>query len=573
MNPMSQELIELPEYTPIQVPRARISEELGEVIFRQYKNEVDIEFPSPKTDWQWGLVSKGWVGYIPLTPELGLYLSPKIPLKNLFGMLEYAYRLSSFRFLDGSAECSSLEEFYEQIAKMLAKSVLSRGRKGFYRTYDPKSERLSYLCGRLNLQEVSQHPWEVNLECHYEDFTSDIEDNQILAWTLHKILLTGMCTEGSLPIIRLAYRTVQSFTSLKPFESKACIRRLYNRLNQDYSGMHSLCRFFLENSGPKLEIGTHAMIPFLVNTARLFELFVAEWLIAHMPPEFSLNSQEIVTLDQEGTIELKVDLVLYDARNGVPLCVLDTKHKTPDLWSKNDDISQMVTYALAKKCSLAVLIYPARPAAPIDVRTRDGDIRVKSLTFDLNRDLDLAGNEFLRELRIFLGDRITVPQIETSFTPKPDAKIVSHIPGIPWDERSLFQELESHCSPQEVEAARKIFEWAKINLPRFTWGEGRRLGSLMPVLDYNDNQYWPIGLWTNGSIEIQFQWLKTRPPFDSKLKRKEFLDRLNEIQGINIPDTMKDYRPKIPLSKLTDEVKLNQFLGVLEWFIDVIKTR
>jgi|GEM_PF-108905 len=440
MKLRSQELIELPEYIHKQVPRGKISEDIGEIIFRQYKNEVDIEFPSPKTEWQWELLSKGWVGYIPLTPELGLYLSPKVPLKNLFGMLEYAYKLNSIKFLNGSAECSSLEEFYEQIAKMLAMCVLGRGKRGFHRSYDPKSEQLPYICGRLDVQKAIQHPWDVNLECHYEDFTSDIEDNQILAWTIHKILLTGMCTENSLPTIRLAYRTVQGFASLKPFGPKACMRRLYNRLNQDYTGMHALCRFFLENSGPKHEVGDHTMIPFLINASRLFELFVAEWLKAHLSPEFSLKSQEVITLDQKGTIELQIDLVLYDELNGTPLCVLDTKYKAPDTKSKSDDVLQMVPYAVAKKCPLAILIYPAQLTTPIDVLTREGDIRVKSLTFALDKDLDQAGDEFIREL----CDLLQKPPVR-----EPNGVTKTRIPGSTWDEKSLFYELSLNCGPDE----------------------------------------------------------------------------------------------------------------------------
>jgi hypothetical protein len=41
----NQELIELREYSPENIPLEVISEDVGEIIFRQYKNQVDIEFP------------------------------------------------------------------------------------------------------------------------------------------------------------------------------------------------------------------------------------------------------------------------------------------------------------------------------------------------------------------------------------------------------------------------------------------------------------------------------------------------------------------------------------------------
>jgi 5-methylcytosine-specific restriction enzyme subunit McrC len=163
-----QKLIKLTEYIPNRFPRSEISDELGEFIFRQYKNQIAIEFPTPKTEWQWQLISQGWVGYIPITSEIGLYLSPKVPLKNLFGMLEYAYRLKSIRFMDGLVTCNSLDEFYDQIAKLLSERVLDRSKKGFHHSYNAKNEHLPYVCGRLDIRKAIQQPWDVNLKCRYE---------------------------------------------------------------------------------------------------------------------------------------------------------------------------------------------------------------------------------------------------------------------------------------------------------------------------------------------------------------------------------------------------------------------
>jgi hypothetical protein len=45
----------------------------------------------------------------------------------------------------------------------------------------------------------------------------------------------------------------------------------------------------LENSGPAHERGSQSMLPFLVNMTRLYELFVSEWLKAHLPDAISLR--------------------------------------------------------------------------------------------------------------------------------------------------------------------------------------------------------------------------------------------------------------------------------------------
>jgi 5-methylcytosine-specific restriction enzyme subunit McrC len=91
-------VIELVEYEPKQLDREDLPLDVGEALWRDYGNRVAVEFPSPKTGGKWQLTAQGWVGYIPLSEDLGLALRPKIGLSNLFRMLEYAYNLRSFEF-------------------------------------------------------------------------------------------------------------------------------------------------------------------------------------------------------------------------------------------------------------------------------------------------------------------------------------------------------------------------------------------------------------------------------------------------------------------------------------------
>jgi 5-methylcytosine-specific restriction enzyme subunit McrC len=368
---------------------------LGEAIWREYGSQVAVEFPSPKTDYQWELTARGWVGYIPLSSELGLSLQPRVSLDNLFRMLEYAYRLESFRFLDDLMGVHSLEEFYERLANILAKRVLDRSRQGFYRAYLPESEELPYVRGRLDVRRFIEKPWSAKLRCHYEEHTADVEENQILAWTLRRIARSGICSNRVQPTIRRAYRSLHGLASLQPFSPQDCVGRVYTRLNDDYHPMHALCRFFLEHSGPTHEVGDRTIMPFLVNMARLFELFVAEWLRAHLPQELMLSVQEKVSIGKAETIDFNIDLVLSDGLTGEPLCVLDTKYKKGD-GPKPSDIAQIVTYAEMKDCRRAILVYPFPLSKPLDHSV--GRIRVQSTAFRVQGDLEGHGRVFLDKL-------------------------------------------------------------------------------------------------------------------------------------------------------------------------------
>lgn len=391
----TRRVLELEEYTTLELDHSELAEPVAEAIWRQYGKQIVVESPSFMTGNKWRLTPQGWVGYIVLTDDLHLRLKPKVPIGNLFGMLEYAYKLP-IHLADGLVGCATLEEFYERLALILARRVLDRGRKGFYRAYVSESDRLPYVRGQLDTRQLITRPWEINLPCAFEEHTGDIADNQILAWTLQLIARSGLCTQRVLPTVRKAYRSIQAFVTPGQCVSDDCIGRLYNRLNEDYEPLHGLCRFFLEHSGPQLESGDRAMLPFLIDMNRLFELFVAEWLRTHLPRSHSVTTQEHVEITSAGGVEFVVDLVLYDAVKDRPVSVLDTKYKRPTTPS-SDDIEQVVAYAVSKRCGDAALIYPVALEKPLDTCV-GGQVNVKSQAFELDGDLDEAGTMLRSQL-------------------------------------------------------------------------------------------------------------------------------------------------------------------------------
>lgn len=388
-------IIELPEYETKEYGKDDIPEHIGKLIFDKYNKQVNIEFPTYKSANMWRLTNKGWVGYIPLQQDYGLSLKPKVSINNLFKMWEYAYKLKSFEYLDGITECDSIEGFYERLASILADLVLDRGRKGYYREYKDESCELSYISGRIDLNNIARKSWQPKVLCHYQEHTGDISENQVITWTLHTIAQSGICSERVLSKVRAAYRNLQNVASLESCTYKDCINRLYNRLNQDYQPMHILCRFFLEHCGPSLDSGEHIMLPFLVNMARLYELFISEWLKAKLPEYIQLKTQERVQIGDFGELSFLIDLVLYDVSSMNAIAVLDTKYKNPDTPSQAD-INQIVTYALSQNVNKAILVYPGQLKIPFTWGIKG--ILVQSQTFDIGQDLDQAGEYFLKEI-------------------------------------------------------------------------------------------------------------------------------------------------------------------------------
>ena len=135
-----------------------------------------------------------------------------------------------------------------------------------------------------------------------------------------------------------------------------------------------------------------------------------------------------------------------------------------------------------------------------------------------------------------------------------------------WDEQSLFADLLERRGPAETRVARELYDWVVDRGWRSTFGTGNLDGSWIPVLTANGRGHYPIALYGYGRVEIQFQHLKNRPPFDAEATRLELLRRVNQIPGVSLGDDAITRRPSIQLSLLAaDPVALDQLKQVLQW--------
>jgi hypothetical protein len=178
------------------------------------------------------------------------------------------------------------------------------------------------------------------------------------------------------------------------------------------------------------------------------------------------------------------------------------------------------------------------------------------------------------EVKQYVGEGVKalVPQVIGETAAAETRKRSATGSGRRWDERSFFAALEERRGAEETRVARAIEAWASKQMPRFMWGKGKVDGSLIPALDHDGQPHYPIALYTDGRVEIQFMWL-TRPPFDDLDLRRELLRRLNEIPGVAIPDEAITRRPRIPLDLLArDPAALDALLRTLAWFCETVRT-
>jgi 5-methylcytosine-specific restriction enzyme subunit McrC len=384
--------VEVTELKRTLLPFDELTAGEGRTLWTNFSKWVDVTFPSPATEWNWELFSNGAVGYLPLGDRF-LTIRPRVPIESIFQMWERAENVRLDR-PPGDVALETVEDLLEWIGSQLGKGVLHRLGRGLYRTYIDIADELSVVRGRIDLRSTLRRPWRVLLPCEFQELTADIPDNQILlaglvasSFLVHKPAIVSQVRRGRWQCLRSGITPL----SVEPIE---CVGRIYNRLNADYERLHWLCHFVLSGTVPTHEAGHAKLQAFIIEMPRLFEKFVATWLAKHVPAPMRCERQ--VRLPLDGSLEFIADLVIRGS-NGKPAVVLDTKYK---IGSGPDpaDVGQVVAYAQHLGCSDAVLIYPNKNHRPIDIQV--GDIRVRTLAYALDGDLDANGSELMAQLAL-----------------------------------------------------------------------------------------------------------------------------------------------------------------------------
>ena len=184
----------------------------------------------------------------------------------------------------------------------------------------------------------------------------------------------------------------------------------------------------------------------------------------------------------------------------------------------------------------------------------------------LNEQMDPA--EVLAvEVKQFVGDgpRTIVPTVVGQTAQAQQKKSSGRGETRQWDEASFFKAMAEKFGAEEVEGARTILRWCKKHASQVWWGKGKQSGSFTPTFDRSGVHHQVFAIWTGGQVEIHFQHLRNRTPFDDPASREEFLAKLNGIPGVSIPRDGIERRPSIQISVFREPERLEQLLAVFEW--------
>jgi alkylated DNA nucleotide flippase Atl1 len=78
---------------------------------------------------------------------------------------------------------------------------------------------------------------------------------------------------------------------------------------------------------------------------------------------------------------------------------------------------------------------------------------------------------------------------------------------------------------------------------------------------------WPFTIYPSGKVEVVFQHMASRPPFDDVTVREAFRRQLDVIPGIELPASKLELRPGFPLENLSHPDRRDAIIAALAWFI------
>ena len=77
---------------------------------------------------------------------------------------------------------------------------------------------------------------------------------------------------------------------------------------------------------------------------------------------------------------------------------------------------------------------------------------------------------------------------------------------------------------------------------------------------------WPAAVYPSGKLEVVFQWMQYRPPFDDVALREDFRQLLNAVPGVDLPAVKLTMRPGFEVALLVEEESQERLLEALSWF-------
>lgn len=268
---------------------------------------------------------------------------------------------------DSSKVTTHSGSILEVFIKLFCQKLWQCVRRGIVRQYEPRSENLTMLRGRLSISEqVRQNLARPDrLACVFDEFSENNPLNQALKAALRVLSKVAKTQENQKNIAELMF-CFQDADDVFP-SSINWERAGTNRLSARYKPVLALARLFIEGKSPDIVSGSGEGFALLFDMNQLFERYigaVAKRVFSKDGLVVSLQGprRHLAKLKSGGPVfELRPDIVATNAGNVA--FVIDTKWKRLKEQANRDgiatsDIYQMYAYSTQYESPEVLLLYP-----------------------------------------------------------------------------------------------------------------------------------------------------------------------------------------------------------------------
>lgn len=307
---------------------------------------------------------------------------------NLLHLLAYAGQLPVREHALAALRHRS-DDWFEILTRLFAAHLGEEWRRGVVRRYETREDVLPMLRGKWRIGDQLRRPHEKHrFAVAPDEFTADNALNRVFRFVVERLWQQTRDADNRRLLGELRHWMEDEAVALLPGITAAdAAPALLTRLHRRYAPLLTLARLFLENGALDVRAGETDTFAFVLDMNRLFEGFVAGFLLRHrdeilpgplkgcdLLPQTRGAERHLARVNGRPTFRLKPDLAFRDADNTFPL-LLDAKYKRlaagdARLGVSPEDFYQMFAYAHRYECSRVLLLYPQTAEMPAPLRQR-----------------------------------------------------------------------------------------------------------------------------------------------------------------------------------------------------------
>jgi 5-methylcytosine-specific restriction enzyme subunit McrC len=397
---LTRRLIVLSEYEAKEV---ELSADSARDIAQLAAGRIDVRVGSRPGAWV--IAATQHVGTV-VTPEVEILVRPKIPIENLFLLLDV--ELPKVAWGPDLFGYAATRDLLAALAELFGRQVHRAVGAGLLRSYRRHDERLVAMRGRLDIPRLVRHSAIASpIACTFEDYTSDIDENRFLKAAVRHLLRIPGVQPGTRRLLKHELTRFEEVDDVWP-DPDLVDRIVFTRLNRHYEPALRLGRLILRNLGLIDRAGTNDASAFLLDMNELFQRWVTDRLRRLLRGRVGVldDSGQPVYLGVGRRVPMAPDLRFVI--DGQLVYVGDCKYKiTESGLGRSGDYYQLLAYTTALDVPQGVLIYcqHSGQAPEREVVVRYADKRLLTYPLHLAGDRD-AVDASMRGLARWIWDRV-----------------------------------------------------------------------------------------------------------------------------------------------------------------------